>query len=73
MRDKTFSQWLIVIKELRIRYDEMNRISLKKQKIGFARHCMMQLVTKPSEHPGGYDEISGYDIMRINQILKKYE
>jgi len=44
----------------------------KKFLFNFAKHCMMQLVTKPPHNEGGYPEISSYDLYRIDKIINKY-
>lgn len=45
----------------------------KKFVLNFARHCMMKLVTKPSRNEGGYSEIDGYDLSRIDKIIREFE
>lgn len=77
VKANTFAEWLGELKTMneKEKYDaDVKKYQKrKKEKIEFARHCMMKLVTKyhTEDRIGG--EISSYDIMRINEILKEYE
>ena len=76
VKANTFAEWLGELKTMKNEKDDADVKKYqkrKKEKIMFARHCMMKLVTKyhTEDRIGG--EISSYDIMRINEILKEYE
>jgi len=45
----------------------------KKFVLNFAKHCMIKLVTKPAHNEWGYPEIDGYDLTRINKIIREFE